>query len=227
MYHAIVAAHGSIGLIALLSYWTAALSKKGSPLHRRAGRWFLLAICGICLTGLPIAAGFFQRGNLIGGAFFSYLLVILFNAAWCGWRAVQLKRDFAAYIGGGFRPLAWLSIASGALVLALGISAGSVVLTGFSLVGLLRGAGMLRLAARPPQPRWAIFEHLGSMIGCGVATHVAFLSIGLPRLLPASMAGSIGIAAWFGPLLVAAMAGLWWGRKLRPQPQGQQPLPTA
>lgn len=213
MYQVVVAVHGGIGLIALLSYWIAALTRKGSPLHRRAGRWFLLALCGIGLTGLPIAAAFFARGDLPGGVFFSFLLVILFNAGWCGWRAVQLKRDFAAYIGGGYRPLALLTLGSGALVLATGLHTHNMLLTGFSLVGLIRGAGMLQLAARAAQPRWAIFEHFGSMIGCGIATHIAFLSIGLPRLLPAGMAGQIQNLAWFGPLLIAAVAGVYWTRK--------------
>ena len=169
MYHAIVFTHALIGFAALATYWTAALSRKGSPLHRRAGRWFLWAMCGIGLTGLPIAGAFFLRGNLPGGVFFSYLLVILFNAAWSGWRALRLKRDFAAYISGAYRPVAWLTVLSGALVLAIGIHQREIILAGFSLVGLTRGVGMFQLAAKPPVPRWAIFEHFGSMLGCGAA----------------------------------------------------------
>ncbi|MCA1713620.1 MAG: hypothetical protein LC715_00305 [Gammaproteobacteria bacterium] len=32
---------------------------------------------------------------------------------------------------------------------------------------------------------WWLVEHYSAMLGNGIATHVAFVSIGLPRLLPA------------------------------------------
>ena len=53
------------------------------------------------------------------------------------------------------------------------------------------------------QPRWWLAEHYGAMLGNGVATHVAFLSIGLPRLLPAIDGDALHYLGWFAPLV-------WW-----------------
>ena len=50
MYRAIVTAHIACGVIALATYWMAGLSKKGSPLHRGAGKAYLLGMIGIVAT---------------------------------------------------------------------------------------------------------------------------------------------------------------------------------
>ena len=53
---------------------------------------------------------------------------------------------------------------------------------GFSLIGIGLAVSMWRRRA-VPTPRWWIREHLGAMLGAGAATHVAFLSTGLGRVL--------------------------------------------
>ena len=55
------------------------------------------------------------------------------------------------------------------------------------------------------------------MLGCGVATHIAFLLIGLPRLLPADWNGpALVTVGWLAPLLIAALAGRLLTRKYLP-----------
>ena len=61
-------------------------------------------------------------------------------------------------------------------------------------------------------------QHLGAMIGCGVATHIAFLLVGLPRLLPALSGSGLQTAAWLSPLVLAAIARRWLGRRFLPPP---------
>ncbi len=54
------------------------------------------------------------------------------------------------------------------------------------------------------------------MLDNGVATHIAFRSIGLPRLLPWIDGAALHYASWFGPLLVALLAKLWLDRRWKP-----------
>jgi hypothetical protein len=52
------------------------------------------------------------------------------------------------------------------------------------------------------------------MLGCGVATHIAFLGIGIRRLTDAlGVQVDLGMVAWFAPLVVSFLAGLWLERK--------------
>jgi len=217
-YPALVTLHAAIGTIALTSFWSAAFLRKGSPLHRRAGQVFLLAMTGIIATGLPMAAYFWLvRERPVVATFLAYLLVITAAGMWSSWRAIRDKQDVARYTGPVFVALAWLALLSGLGVLVLGVCVGSPLFAGFSTVGVAAGLSMLhkcrhrdRLAARP---RWWLIEHYTGMLGNGVATHIAFLAIGLPRLLPAVDGTVLHYAAWFGPLLVAIGMKLVLDRK--------------
>ncbi len=54
------------------------------------------------------------------------------------------------------------------------------------------------------------------MIGNGVATHIAFLSIGLPKLLPMLAGPVLQNAAWIGPLTLSIFVGMYLKRKYLP-----------
>jgi uncharacterized membrane protein len=219
--------HLGLGVAALLSYWVAALAKKGSAPHKLAGKVYVLVMVGLLIPALPLSVRVLTEKSASFGWFLLYLLVITGTALWKGWFAVRNKRDFAAYAGPGFRALAWFNIAAGLAVLALGVVQQHPIFLGFSLIGLLAGRGMLRLAkAGPSHPRWWMAEHLGAMLGCGVATHIAFLQIGLPRLLPSLAGPVLQNVAWLGPLLVAGLAGAWLRRKYLPAALPAKPART-
>ena len=206
--------HSSLGVAALASYWVAALAKKGSAPHKLAGKVYVVVMLGLLLPAIPLSIRVYQHFSASFGAFLFYLLLITATALWQGWTATRNKRDFPRYADGRFRVLAWANIVSGLAVMGLGVAMASPIFFGFSLVGLLGGRGMLRLAkAGPSHPRWWIEQHLGAMLGCGVATHIAFLQIGLPRLLPSLAGPVLQNGAWLGPLLVAGLARVWLSRK--------------
>ena len=65
----------------------------------------------------------------------------------------------------------------------------------------------------PSDSRWWLKKHFSAMIGNGVATHIAFLSIGLPKLLPMLSGPLLQNAAWLGPLSLSVVAGFYLNRK--------------
>lgn len=230
-YQMLVATHAAVGVLALLTFWSAAFVRKGSPLHRRVGQGYLLAMVGIIATALPMAAVKYAAGQPVIAAFLAYLAVITATGVWGAWRAIRDKHDVARYTGPVYAGFAWLCLLSGVAMFALGVRVGSPLLMGFSVIGLFSGQDMLRkrrhrerLAA---QPRWWLVEHYSAMLGNGIATHVAFLAIGLPRLLPAVDGAALHYFAWFGPLVVAVVAKLLIDRRWKPQPKRAAPAPRA
>lgn len=213
MYALVLLAHAGVGVIALVAYWTAGFARKGSPLHRAAGKVFVATMLFILLTALIFVGRLALRGDAVQAAFFAYLIVISATALATGALSLRWKREHRRYHGPWYSALAVFNVACGAGVLALGLRHSAPVLIGFSFVGLLRGGLMLRLARQPEAPRWWLREHLGSMIGNGVAVHVAFLSIGLDRLLPAAARGHTELIGWLLPLAVAGIAGAVLGRR--------------
>lgn len=216
-YPLLIAVHAFVGVVALGAFWSAAFLRKGSPWHRRAGQVFLLAMAGILATGFPMAAHQALQGKTVTAAFLGYLLVITATGVWLAWRAIRDKHDIARYTGPVYMALAWLSLLAGVGVLVLGVRVGSPLLMGFSSIGLFAGTDMLRKRRGRAQlaatPRWWLVEHYTAMLGNGIATHIAFLGIGLPRLLPAIDGTVLHYGAWFGPLLVAIVAKVLLDRR--------------
>jgi hypothetical protein len=224
-YHLMLFSHAGLGVAALASFWVAALAKKGSGPHKLAGRIYVLAMAGLLLPAIPLSVRALLHFSTVFGLFLFYLLLITATALWRAWTAVRRKRDFAAYANASFRRLAWANIAAGAAILGVGAATVQPVLLGFSAVGILAGRGMLQLAQDgPPHARWWMGEHLNAMLGCGVATHIAFLLIGLPRVLPAAWNGpALQTFGWLAPLAVSAIARVLLSRKYLPASALQSP----
>lgn len=212
--------HAGLGVLALATYWIAGLSRKGSPAHRAAGKVYLPAMAGLLLAAVPLAAAVFQRFP-VGGAFLAYLLVISATSVWCSWRAVKDKKDWARYTGPVYRGLMWANLASAIAIAAVGLFVAQqmqLIIVAFSGIGGLAFVQMWRFSRRPPEdPRWSLREHLTAMLGNGIATHIAFLSIGLPKLLPGLAGPTLLNLAWLGPLVVAFVAGAWLTRRYLPK----------
>ncbi|MGH8081413.1 MAG: hypothetical protein ACREP7_12640 [Lysobacter sp.] len=212
--------HIALGALALTGFWTAGLARKGGELHRRAGQLFLLTMSGIVATAVPMTAYALYQDKPNTAAFLGYLIVITATGTWVSWRAIRDKHDVRRYTGPVYLALSIASLASGAAMLVLGWSIRAPLFIGFSVVGLYTGLDMLRkrrgrdrLGARP---RWWLIEHYTAMLGNGVAVHIAFLGIGLPRLLPMIDGAALHYLAWFGPLLTAIVAKQWADRRWGP-----------
>ena len=217
-------AHAGFGTLALLTFWTAGLARKGSAVHVLAGKAYLLAMVALLVLALPMSLMIMARGGpgVAIGLFLLYLLVITITSVWLSWRAIRDKRDWARYTGPVYRALMGLNLASGIGVALVGLFLADrmqLIIVSFSLIGIGTFVRMRRFAAQhPAEPRWWMRQHLNAMLGNGVATHIAFLSIGLPRLLPMLQGPVFQNIAWLAPLGVSALAGLYLGRKYLPAP---------
>ena len=217
-YAMLVCAHVGVGTVALISFWVAGFARKGSPLHKTAGKTYLLAMLGILISAVPMAAVFFSRGRTGIGVFFAYLVVVTGTTLWLSWRAIRLKRELAIFHNPRYRQVALLNLVAGALVFAIGLKLGSMLLAGFCWVGIILGIGMLRQARTLPTARnWWLKEHYGAMLGNGVATHVAFLGIGMNDFLASFGIAWLQLVPWFGPVVLAIAAGFYLDRKYAPK----------
>src|SRR6187455_1501080 len=103
MYKITLFTHVGLGVSALLTFWTAALAKKGSAPHKLAGKVYAWAMTGLMLAAVPLSWRALQYFDFSFGLFLFYLLLITGSALWRAWTAVRRKRDFAAYASPAFR----------------------------------------------------------------------------------------------------------------------------
>jgi uncharacterized membrane protein len=222
VYAGLLAVHGVAGATALLTFWMAAFARKGSPLHRGSGKTYLIAMLAVMATALPMAGFFLARGKPGTATFLFYLVVITATSCWLGWRAVRRKADQRGFRDRRYAAVAVFNLLTALVVAVYGVLHGQALMMGFSLVGIGIGSQMLWRVRQPlPPQRWWLREHLGAMLGCGAATHVAFLSIGLNRVLDGlqvSPPQGFGMIAWFLPVAVSTAFALWLDRRHAPHP---------
>lgn len=202
--------HIGAGSLALGLFWTAAALRKGTPLHRRIGQGYLLAMLGVIGSGVPLALALVERGRPVGALFLAYLLLLVASTCWSAWRAIRDRQQRARYFGPLYWSFATLVALFGLLLVALGLRVGSSLLLVFGAIGPLAAWGSVQAWRRAPRdPKWWLKEHYGAMVANGVATHIAFIGVGLRNALPGIDPGLLQLFAWFGPL-VAALFALWW-----------------
>lgn len=207
LLEALLFAHVAGGAVALVSFWVPALTRKGSPVHRKAGRIYVRGMSVVLATSLPLSLVSFVRGNWLAGTFLLYLFVITGTALYTGLRALKSKGGPGHYITPTYVALAWATLLGGAAVLLIGLHTKTWLLAGFSLIGLTAGPQALAFMRNPPDdPRYWWYEHFGGMIGTGIAAHVAFLNFGAQRVIPGFSLGDWGMLAWFAPVVIGVVA---------------------
>jgi hypothetical protein len=220
MYQSVVYAHIAAGTVALVTFWLAAALRKGSERHIAVGRWFLSSMLAVMLTAAILSIAAFATDKPVTGTFLAYLVVITATACWNAWRAIRDKSDWSRFAGRVYRALAWTNLAAGLSVLVLGLRYSLPLFIGLSVVGLLVGATMLQFARRSPvDKRWWLAQHFSGIVGAGVATHVAFLGIGLTRALPAEYAGVSQTMMWVAPFAASIAARVWFRKKYATRPK--------
>jgi hypothetical protein len=216
-YEKIKMFHMAIGAVALVAFWIAALARKGGPAHRAAGKFYLLTLMCVMVSTLPFLALSVIEGRAEQVMLLSYLLLITVTAAWLSWSAVRDKRDFRRFTGLFFRGLATAIALFGVVILSLstttGSAARSVLLIGFSLVGIITGSNMLMLARSDiADKRWWLAQHLNGAALNFAATHASFFGFGFVKLLPELSSPWLRTFSQLSILALALTLRLWAGR---------------
>lgn len=182
--------HIAAGLIAILAGFTALFAKKGSPLHRRAGDVFVVAM--ITLTGTALYAASFvhpNRGNVVAAMVTLYLVTTAFLtvkrdvAVARGWYVALMYLGIAATLRAGW--LGMLAMREGGIdhfPAGVFFAFGFVALSGTLLDARLLIAGHIEGAQR-------LVRHLWRM-GTGMWIATASLFLGQAKFFPDAMRGS-------------------------------------
>lgn len=225
--------HIGAGGLALVLFWAAMLSVKGSTRHRRAGRPFLVAMLATVATvplvvlNRPVP---FDPGWIVA---LVYLSLCVGTVVTLAWTAIRWKDRPERFRGLHFRLLGPLLAALGAVVLAAGLAKGDPVAAVLSWVGLAFGTAMIAFARSraPLHPRWWLSWHVNAVLGLFTAVH-GTLGFVAWRALAAPEATRADAAAWHAGVLVIALLmrvvigrrrGLPWGYSERRPPQARAP----
>jgi hypothetical protein len=215
LYKLALSIHVLAGITGLVAFWTPALAREGGTTHMRAGRIFYNATCVVALTGLAMAAIITVapppgRSRLLA-AFLAYLVIITFAPVHHGVRVLETRRDPEKLRTPFHTALNRAAILAALAMIALAFAVRQPVFAALSPIGLLVGRGNLRYARRRNTAHMAWwYEHMGSMLGGGIAFHTAFLVIGAGRFLGPYLTGVYAVVPWVLPSIVGIPATQIW-----------------
>jgi len=223
--------HVLFGAIGLIAFWIPVFAKKGAVNHVRFGKvfvWSAYIVLGFAAVALLArVADLFRRG--IGPAdeptlfafivFLGYLTFVTFVIVRHGMAVLRHKRDPA-----GLRTTLNIALAYGAFAASAGIiiyallfsPPNRVLLFVLSPIGLGTGYGNLRyIRSTAPSKRAWMYEHIGAMLGAGIASHTAFAVFGSARLFDVGLSGWVAVIPWIAPTLIGIPAITLWTRHYR------------
>ena len=232
-YRLVLLAHIVCGLIGLFAFWTPALARKGGRLHMTAGRVFFWATCGIALSGLamtglllgdpigvkvsnpeslsPERAAAIVKNVRMSSLFLVYLLLITFTPVYHGVRVLATRHNPAGLRTPFHSTLNVATLLASVSMVGAGLSVGPLLFLYMSPIGFLIGWGNLQFARKPyPTPMTWWYEHMGSMLGGGIAFHTAFLVLGAGRMFGVHLEGPTAAIPWLLPTLIGVPASAVW-----------------
>lgn len=237
-------AHIAIGAIALIVFWIPMAARKGSPLHRKAGRYFLwgmttVAISGVALSSMslidPIGTrfgddvvemerAFAVAANVREFSLFLLMLSVLVYASARHATLVLAARDDRSALRTPWHVSVMaatgvLGVATGLVGLsALGESGRAPLLLVFAVLGIANAARMLRYTFKAQiAPREWLLEHISFAVGCGVAAYTAFAAFGGRALLGELLPGQWQMLPWILPTVIGTTYARYASRPYQPR----------
>src|SRR5688572_8305741 len=96
-YQSIIPVHALIGISALVMFWIAALSRKGSLIHRQAGKAYVISMLIILISVVPMIMVEIEQDNIAQAVVLMYLFSIASVATYVTWVSIRNKKSKDKY----------------------------------------------------------------------------------------------------------------------------------
>lgn len=211
--------HALLGSTALISFWVAALSRKGSPLHLSAGRLYLISMCIVLVTTVPIVLHFYHLGDIKRVLTLVYLFFVTMSAMIMLFFSIRRKASLALYRNAFYKSFAIFMTGFGLFIFSLGLQnpllVKKLLMFGFASIGLVIGISMSQLAwARSVDRRWWLRQHLNGAMVAFAATHASFLGLGLKKMIPVLAGDWMHTITQLSAIGLAYLLRLYLGRRM-------------
>jgi hypothetical protein len=219
IHQLLVYLHIAAGIVALIVFWIPSLARKGSILHKSAGRWFarimyVTGLSGVVLSSLDLLwptrfhSGFLLDAVRDRAIFLLSLSLLVLTCTRHGWLTINhhdnrqpLKHPLQILLVAAL-------MAAGILLLARGLLQGNVIYSVFGILQMALSTGMWHYTFKQKtQPREWWTEHLGGMIAAGIGAYTAFFVVGAASMLGPlfNQQPWIAVLVWVGPGVIGGV----------------------
>lgn len=224
----VVFLHVAAGFVGLGAFWVPIFTKKGAKNHKFYGKIFKYCaylVLGAALVSVSLRTLFALLDGItpadqpddFGFIFFlGYLAIVTLIGMRHGFKVLEEKQDLLRLNSTFNVSLAWISIAASVFVIgfaALFTPSNMIILLALSPLGFNNGYLILRVVNGKRQEGKAWFyEHMGALMGTGIAFHTAFAVFGSVQLFDLGLEGFIAVVPWIAPALIGIPAITIWTR---------------
>lgn len=229
--------HIFIGGAGLIVFWLPIMSKKGSAFHIRSGRWFAIGMTIVAYSGMLMSTLVFidplavrdpnnemtlaeaNRVVTVGrssSAFLFMLSTLVLCTTRQGILSLQAKADKSILKTPVHLGCIALLLCSGVAVGLMSFDRNSMLYPIFSVLSIVISLEMLRyIFKKETKKREWIIEHLGNIIGSGIAAYTAFFVFGGSSILHQFVPANMQIMFWVMPGVVGTILTKIYATKYR------------
>lgn len=227
----LVFVHVAAGFAGLGAFWVPILSRKGGKNHKLFGKVFKYSaylVLGAAMGSVSYRLfEAFAKGlrpsqdpdNFGFVIFLGYLAVVTIIGMRHGFAVLNYKTDLSLLDTRLNRSLARLAIGCslGIIIFAVYYApSNAIVLYALSPIGFIIGIGVLKaIKGKLNEKKAWFYEHMGALIGTGIAYHTAFAVFGSGQLFNLGLEGFAAVMPWIAPTLIGVPASIIWTRHYR------------
>ncbi len=227
LHSLLVNVHIAVGAIVLVLFWVPAFARKGSPLHVKVGKVYVVSMYVVVVTAFVASVivladpiGIRRPGESYGPAesaelaarfrmmslFLLMLSVLVFASLRHGIRALRQKTEPGALARPAHRALIAVLGVLGMIVGTLGLLNSAVLLIIFGGISIAGSISMYRdtLVERPDR-KAQLVAHLNGLIGSGIGVYTAFFAFGGSRFLREILPGYWQVLPWVLPAIIGTI----------------------
>lgn len=227
----VVWVHVAAGFIGLAAFWVPIFARKGGANHKLYGKVF--KVCAYFVLGAAIfsvsyhllEAAFTGVGpsnnpdNYAFVVFLGYLAVVTLIGLRHGLEVLNYKKNMPGYNRPLNVGLGWLAISASLWIIGYALyyqPGNAILLYALSPIGISTGYDVLRVAKglKLEAKTW-FYEHMGGLIGAGIAFHTAFAVFGSLQIFDLGLQGPIAVIPWVTPAIIGIPGVIIWTRYYR------------
>lgn len=180
--------HIPFGVLSLILFWIPVSLKKGSPLHRKAGRYYYYCMWVVLVSSFLLSISNTIMANYSAALFLGYLTIITANPLWYSYEILSQKGEWTNRYFLIRRISLSILFTSGLALLLLGgikyhfLGMGTVM-GFFGLLAIPAGREVLFTKAKAMKKETRIKMHIQGTIITGIAAYTAFFAFGGARFM--------------------------------------------
>ncbi len=180
--------HIPVGTLSLILFWIPVGVKKGSPLHRKVGRYYYYCMWMVLVTAFLLCINNLIMGNCVAAAFLGYLTVITSYPLWYSYEILNQDKvwtDTYFRVRKIFSILIFLSSIAMFLLGAIKYNFRDMggVMTFFGLLGIPAIRDIMMTKEQATNKETKLKMHIQGTIISGIAAYTAFFAFGGSRFL--------------------------------------------